>query len=158
MFIIFHKSLIYYINNCNYLEKNSKEVQFIDYNILKNIYDAYVYIVKKLGLNKFDNIENEDFMVNGSNNDYYDDENSISEESSKDLSEPFFHDSDEKSNSENNGDDENDDGNINPDESSGGNNILNIKKNNKQYKENKKWNMTIMKIITLMKLMNYLIF
>ena len=51
----------------------------IDYNILKNIYETYVDIVNKSSLNMFDNIENEDFMVNEANNGYYDDENSFSD-------------------------------------------------------------------------------
>ena len=41
------KSIIYYITNSNYLEKNKKDVKLIDYKLLTDIYSTYVEVVKK---------------------------------------------------------------------------------------------------------------
>lgn len=78
------KSIIYYITKCNYLEKNKKEVKLIDYKNLTDIYSTYVEVVKKSGLTIFENIENEDFISDEANDDYFDDENYDSKESSED--------------------------------------------------------------------------
>ena len=77
------KAIIYYIKNSNYLENNNKKVKLIDYNFINNIYATYVEIVKKTGINMFDNIEQDDFSIENTT-DIIDDENSATSEDSSD--------------------------------------------------------------------------
>ena len=79
------KSLIYYIQKCNYRDKY-KKVKLIDLEILKNIYATYVKFIKDNGLEMFDKIENEDFIVEEIPNDIEDDENSDSNSDEEDES------------------------------------------------------------------------
>ena len=79
------KSLIYYIQKCNYRDKY-KKVKLIDLEILKNIYATYVKFIKDNGLEMFDKIENEDFIVEEIPNDIEDDENSYCNSDEEDES------------------------------------------------------------------------
>ena len=56
------KSLVYYVTNCNYLDAKTKKVKLIDLHKIKEIYNSYVEIVKKNGLEMHDGIINEDYI------------------------------------------------------------------------------------------------
>lgn len=112
------KSIVYYLNNSNYYDKN-KKVKLINYQILKNIYNTYTNFVKQNGLEMFDNIEDEDFIQENNNETLNDDEYSDSckeeeEESDEEKENIFF------KNKDNDDDDKNPPGD--------GNNNLNKKK------------------------------
>jgi len=60
------KSIIYYINNCEYMDKKNKKnkkIKLINLEKLKEINSTYVEIVKRNGLEMFYNIINEDYFI-----------------------------------------------------------------------------------------------
>jgi len=86
-----------------------------------------------------DKVENDNFILDESNNDYYYDENSMLKENSTDLSESFNNDNESSFNGGSDGDEDRDDDNDednNPYKNIEINNRVN-NNNNKQNKENK---------------------
>ena len=79
------KALIYYIQKCNYRDKY-KKVKLIDLEILKGIYSTYVKFIKENGLEMFDKIENEDYIIENISNNIEDDEISFSNSDEEDDS------------------------------------------------------------------------
>ena len=69
------KAIIYYINNSGYMDKKNKKIKLINLEKLKEIYSTYVEIVQKNGLEMFDNIINEDYLIEETN--YIDEEDDI---------------------------------------------------------------------------------
>ena len=79
------KSLIYYIQKYNFRDKN-KKVKLIDLEDLKTIYATYVKFIKENGLEMFDKIENEDYIIENLSDNVEDDENSVSNSEEEDES------------------------------------------------------------------------
>ena len=81
------KPKIYYIKNSNYLDKKTRKVKLIYFKRIKDIYKTYTEVVKNSGLEMFDGIIDEDFLIE-KREDYEVVENSYSsenEESSEDI-------------------------------------------------------------------------
>ena len=134
------KAIIYYIKNSEYLDKKTKSIKLIDFEIMKNIYMTYVEIVKNNGLEMFDNKMNEDYFEEENNKILIDDENSISSTSSEDELEEI-----EKSHIKNNNTDDDDSDKDNDNEIYGhkekkNDNKIKKKKNDYQYPKSKSKN------------------
>ena len=130
------KSLIYYIQKCNYRDKN-KKVKLIDLEDLKTIYAIYVKFIKENGLEMFDKIENEDYIIENLSDNIEDNENSVSNSEEEDES-----DEEDKINiDKNNKPDDNNDNS--PDDNCAGkkeNKIIYPKKGNNNNKSKNKKN------------------